>query len=91
MAEEHPTKEDRAASAGRAVRGDEPPEDTVQPEGSGSSEGAKMAPEGVGESKGSRGEDMVKGSKEAGRYDEGTKGDTDRPAGSSDERDTTGI
>lgn len=53
-----------------------------------------LAPEGVGETSPgtAHGEDQkaIHG-KEAGRFDEGTEGDTDRPVGSSDERDLTGI
>jgi hypothetical protein len=51
-----------------------------------------LPPAGVGESSGRRGEDMVDGDgKEAGRQDEGTKGKSDRPEGSSDDRDRTGV
>ncbi len=52
------------------------------------------APEGVGEtSPGTASGEDQKGrlGKEAGRQDEGTEGGTDRPVGSSDERDLTGI
>lgn len=56
--------------------------------------GSEEAPEGVGETSPgtARGENQVaeKG-KEAGRHDEGTEGGTDRPVGSSDKRDMTGI
>jgi hypothetical protein len=49
-------------------------------------------PEGVGESMGRRGEDLGdKEGKEAGRHNEGMKGSSNRPEGSSDERDRTGI
>jgi hypothetical protein len=49
-------------------------------------------PDGVGESAGRRGEDIrADDGKEAGRHDEGTKGQTDRPEGTSDDRDKTGI
>jgi hypothetical protein len=51
-----------------------------------------MAPEGVGESASRRGEDAVKqDGKEAGREDKGTKGQSDRPVGSSNIRDKRGI
>ncbi len=49
-------------------------------------------PEGVGESASRSGEDIRDDDgKEAGRHDEGTKGQTDRPEGTSDDRDRTGI
>lgn len=49
-------------------------------------------PEGVGETSGRRGEDIKSDDgKEAGRHDEGTQGQTDRPTGTSDIRDGTGI
>jgi hypothetical protein len=51
-----------------------------------------MPPGGVGESLSRRGEDMRDDEgKEAGRQDDGTKGESDRPEGSSDDRDRTGI
>lgn len=49
-------------------------------------------PEGVGESQSRSGQDIKSDDgKEAGRHEEGSKGQTERPAGSSDERDRTGI
>jgi len=51
-----------------------------------------LPPAGVGESTSRRGEDMAdEDGKEAGRRDEGTEGGSDRPYGSSDDRDRTGI
>ena len=51
-----------------------------------------LPPEGVGESVGRRGEDIRdEDGKEAGRQDQGTEGKSDRPVGTSDERDRTGI
>jgi hypothetical protein len=47
-------------------------------------------PLGVGESTTTRGEDQVKKQKEPGRHDAGYEGN-DRPTGTSDERDVTGI
>lgn len=45
-----------------------------------------------GESINRRGEDVIKeGGKEPGRKDEGTKGKTERPLGSSTQRDQTGV
>jgi hypothetical protein len=50
------------------------------------------SPAGVGTSANRSGEDIVEDeSKEAGRHDVGTQGESDRPVGVSDERDTTGI
>jgi hypothetical protein len=47
---------------------------------------------GVGESINRRGEDVVKEEgEEEGREDTGTKGASDRPAGTSDERDSTSV
>jgi hypothetical protein len=49
-------------------------------------------PKGVGDSSSRRGEDIRDDEgQEAGRHDEGTKGKSDRPEGSSDDRDRTGI
>jgi len=85
-------RNERAEGPERMLRGEEPPKDTVQPESSASSGEGEMAPEGVGESINRRGEDVVKREgTEAGRETEGTKGQSDRPYGSSDERDKTGI
>ncbi len=51
-----------------------------------------MPPEGVGESASRRAEDIRDDDgQDAGRHDEGTKGESDRPEGSSDDRDRTGI
>ncbi|CAN5715822.1 hypothetical protein BH20ACT2_BH20ACT2_24330 [soil metagenome] len=55
-------------------------------------DGADTEPEpaeGVGESQATGGEDT--GRDEAGRHDAGTQGQTDRPTGTSDARDRTGI
>ena len=46
---------------------------------------------GVGESMTRRGEDVDKQEDEPGREDEGTKGASDRPVGTSDERDSTSV
>jgi hypothetical protein len=46
---------------------------------------------GVGESLSSRGEDVDEQEDEEGRDDAGTKGASDRPAGTSDERDATSV
>jgi len=45
----------------------------------------------VGESKGRRGEDVAKKAKEPGRADSGKTGKTDRPTGTSTQRDRTGV
>jgi hypothetical protein len=47
------------------------------------------SPLGVGESITTRGEEA--GADEAGRHDEGTKGASERPYGTSDERDSSGV
>jgi hypothetical protein len=46
---------------------------------------------GVGESLSRRGEDVDKQENEEGRDDAGTKGASDRPVGTSDERDATSV
>ena len=46
---------------------------------------------GVGESISRRGEDVAKQEDEEGRHDAGTKGASDRPVGTSDERDETSV
>ncbi len=46
---------------------------------------------GVGESMTRRGEDVAKQEDEEGRDDAGTKGASDRPVGTSDERDETSV
>ena len=46
---------------------------------------------GVGESVSRRGEDVDKQEDEEGRHDAGTKGASDRPVGTSDERDETSV
>lgn len=86
-------KNERAEGVERMLSGQEAPEDTVQPESSAPIRSdAKMAPEGVGESTSRRGEDIkAKDDKEAGRHDEATEGQAERPVGTSDERDVTGI
>lgn len=50
------------------------------------------SPHGVGESIGRRGEDIKESAgKEAGRKDLGTEGEAQRPTGTSDARDRTGV
>jgi hypothetical protein len=49
------------------------------------------SPLGVGESINRRGEDVIKQEGEEGREHAGTKGSTDRPHGTSDERDSTSV
>jgi len=54
--------------------------------------GEPETPLGVGESISRRGEDMSDDDgKEAGRHDMGTKGESGRPVGMSDERDQSGV
>ncbi|MBA3956319.1 MAG: hypothetical protein H0X58_06620 [Acidimicrobiia bacterium] len=52
---------------------------------------APESPLGVGVSTTTRGEDVGSGNKEAGRHDTGTRGESERPTGTSDERDSTGV
>lgn len=85
---------ERSEGPKRMLSGEDPPEDTTQPESSAPVRSdAKMAPEGVGESVGRSGEDIKdKDGKEAGRHDEGTDETRgDRPVGSSDTRDSSGT
>jgi hypothetical protein len=49
------------------------------------------SPLGVGESMSSRGQDLAKQEHEPGRQDTGTKGASSRPAGTSDERDSSSV
>jgi hypothetical protein len=53
--------------------------------------GPDQAPEGVGESISRRGEDVKKQEGEEGRTDQGTKGKSERPYGTSDTDDDTGV
>jgi hypothetical protein len=90
---EQASKAARAESVGRAIRGEDPLKDTEQPVGNTEAGEGKMAPEGVGESITRSGETVGGGEgKEAGRQDTGTD-DTkaQRPTGTSDARDTTGV
>jgi hypothetical protein len=55
-------------------------------------DGEPDSPKGVGDSPNRSGEDIVDDEgKEPGRQDTGTKGESQRPVGVSDERDATGI
>jgi hypothetical protein len=87
-------QKDRFEGVGRQLRGEEAPEDTdresqVGPTGGGKGE---MAPEGVGESVSHHGENMVaEEGYETGRQDAGTQGPTNRPVGTSTNRDSTGV
>ncbi len=49
------------------------------------------SPKGVGQSMNRRGEDVADAEDEPGREHGGTKGESDRPFGKSDERDTTSV
>ena len=60
-------------------------------EGVGPTDMDATSPLGVGESINRHGEDVAKQEDEEGREDVGTKGPTDRPAGVSDERDSTAV
>jgi hypothetical protein len=55
-------------------------------------QGPDLTPEGTGESTTRRGEDVAgEEGKERGRQDTGTQGQSDRPVGQSDARDSTGV
>ncbi len=87
---EQESKEARAKSVERQLNDEDPPQEPAENEPGGSHEvgGASK----VGESTTRRGEDVIdKDGKEAGREDTGTEGPTDRPTGTSTERDATGI
>jgi hypothetical protein len=60
-------------------------------EGVGPADTDATSPLGVGGSINRRGEDVTKQEGEAGRDHAGTKGETDRPAGTSDERSSTSV
>ena len=87
---EQESKDARAESVERQLEGDAPPQEPPVNE-SGGSDPADGTDD-VGESTTRSGEDMVdKEGKEAGREDTGTSGPTDRPTGTSTERDVSGI
>ena len=87
---EQQSKDARAESVARQLNDEAPPEEPArEPVG-------RLLPaegtEDVGESVTRRGEDIVDDDgKEPGRIDTGTEGPTDRPTGTSTERDATGI
>ena len=60
-------------------------------EGVGPSDTEATSALGVGESLSRRGEDVDRQEDEEGRDDAGTKGPSDRPVGTSDERDSTSV
>ena len=63
----------------------------VEREGVGPTDTEATSALGVGESLSRRGEDVDKQEDEEGRDDAGTKGASDRPVGTSDERDETSV
>lgn len=84
------SKSDRAAGVERMLDGDEAPnpETPNEPGAASSAPGA----ENVADQDTQRGEDVsAEDGKEAGREDAGTQGATDRPVGTSNARDTTGV
>ncbi len=86
------SNQDRAESVERMLTGEEAPESetpkTSDNPGSATAPGA----ENVGDQDTQRGEDAsAEDGKEAGREDAGTQGPTNRPVGTSDARDTTGV
>ena len=87
---EQQSKDARAESVARQLNDEAPPEEPA-PNPSGGSSPAEGT-EDVGESVTRRGEEIVDDDgKEPGRVDTGTQGPTDRPTGTSTERDATGI
>ena len=87
------SNQDRAESVERMLSGEEAPESET-PKTSDSGGGSAPAPgtENVGDQDTQRGEDASEDDgKEAGRQDAGTQGPTNRPVGTSDARDTTGV
>lgn len=87
-------KQERSEGVGRQLRGEEAPADTNRSGQVGPTGGAngEMAPPGVGESVAHHGENMVEeDGYETGRQDAGTKGATNRPVGTSTNRDATGV
>lgn len=52
---------------------------------------APQSTHGVGESATTSGEDVASTNKEVGRHDTGTRGESERPTGTSDARDSTGV
>ncbi len=84
------SNQDRAESVERMLTGEEAP-DPGTPNEPGAPTTAPGA-EHVGDQDSQRGEDVkAEDGKEAGRQDAGTQGATDRPVGTSDARDTTGV
>lgn len=94
---EHEVTDERAErreDQRRILNSEEPPLDPSQPTGNTDGPGPEQAPADVGTTSPgtARGENQVSETgKEAGRTDEGTEGKTERPVGSSDPRDMTGI
>jgi hypothetical protein len=90
---EEASKAERAEGVRRTLSGEDPPKDTEQPMGNTKDREGKEAPDGVGESITRSGEAIAGAEgKEPGRQDTGTD-DTpaDRPTGTSDPRDATGV
>jgi hypothetical protein len=85
---------ERGKDVGRVLNGEEPLSEPTHSTGNTDGAPAEQAPPGVGETSPgtARGEHQSElHGKEPGRSDEGTQGPTDRPVGSSDERDLTGV
>lgn len=80
-------------STARAMGSQAPEHEPVQPGSDTNQPASAMAPDDVGQSINKRGEDAAKGDgKEAGRHDENSEGGLgDRPVGSSDNGDQTGV
>jgi hypothetical protein len=90
---EEASKAERAEGVSRQLGGEDPPKDVEQPVGNTEGREGKTAPDDVGESITRSGQDVAgEEGKEAGRHDTGTD-DTpaQRPTGTSDARDVTGV
>jgi len=85
--------DDRSKGVGRAMGSEAPLREPVQPGSDADQPDSAMAPDDVGESINRHGEDVVNDDgKEAGRSDAGRDDrEAERPTGTSDNRDQTGI
>lgn len=96
---ESASKEERRASVERQLADTEParpgtttPVDEQPVDPADVTDETPDSPKGVGESTTRRGEDIVDDEgKESGRHDAGTQGESERPVGVSDGRDSTGV
>jgi IS5 family transposase len=84
-----PGKAERRDSIERQLTGQAPPKDSTNPNVE--ENPAERAPDSVGDSVTRSAEKVAKHEDEPGRDDTGTKGPTERPVGTSDERDMTSV